>query len=91
MMRRSRQWAIAAVLLVNPWTVQWTLQTWWSATPQGQVAQACQDAHLAVIEIGAGATPGSPWWLEAAANARRRAAGWPSRRRARAAGVSDGR
>ncbi len=57
MMRRSRQWAIAAVLLVNPWTVQWTLQTWWSATPQGQVAQACQDAHLAVIEIGAGATP----------------------------------
>ncbi len=58
MIKRSTQWAIVAVLLVNPWTVRWALQTWWSAaTPQGQVVQACRAVHLAVIEVGAGATP----------------------------------
>ncbi len=58
MLTRPTQWAIVAVLLVNPWTLGWALQTWWSAaTPQGQVAQACRAAHLAVIEIGAGTTP----------------------------------
>ncbi len=58
MITRPTQWAIVAVLLVNPWTLRWALQTWWSAaTPQGQVAQACRDARLAVIEVGAGATP----------------------------------
>jgi len=35
-----------------------THQTWWSAaTPQGQVVQACRAAQMAVIEVGAGATP----------------------------------
>ena len=57
MMTRSTQWAIVAVLLVNPWTVRWALQTWYDATPQGQVAQACRSAGMAVIEVGAGATP----------------------------------